>query len=36
MLDTKGTVKIKFNVPITSATKLKKHKVRNGLIQTYF
>ena len=28
-LDTKSVVKIKYHVPITSATKLKKHKVRN-------
>ena len=28
--------KINYHVPITSATKLKKHKVRNELIQTFF
>ena len=35
-LDTKSVVQINYNVPITSGTKLKKVKVRNELIQTYF
>ena len=35
-LDPKSVVKINYNVPITSGTKLKKHKVRNELIWTYF
>ena len=35
-LDSKSVVKINYDVPITSATKLKRHKVQNWLIQTYF
>ena len=35
-LDPKSVVKINCHVPIRSATKLKKHKVRNELIPTYF
>ena len=35
-LDTKSVVKINYHVLITSATKLKKHKVWNELIQTGF
>ena len=34
-LDTNSAVKINYGVPIKSATKLKKHKVGNGLIQTF-
>ena len=36
MLDSKGVVKINCDIPIISTTKLKKQKVRIGLIQTYF
>ena len=35
-LHTKRVVKINYDVPITSLTKLKKHKVRYESIQTYF
>ena len=35
-LDSKSVVKINYDVPITSAAKLKRHKVQNWLIQTYF
>ena len=35
MLGTRSIVKINYDFPIASATKLKKHKVRNRLIQTY-
>ena len=35
-LDTKNVVKLNYDVSITSATKLKKHKVRNELISIYF
>ena len=34
--DTKRVVKINQDVTMTSATKLKMHKIRNELIQTYF
>ena len=36
LLDIKGAVKRNYDVPITSTTKLKKHKVRDKSIQTYF
>ena len=35
-LDTKNVVKINYDVPAKSATKLKKYKVRNELIPTLF
>ena len=35
-LDAKSVVKTNYEVPTTSATKLKKQKVRNELIPTYF
>ena len=35
-LDTKIVVKINYDVPLASTTKLKKNKVWNELIQTYF
>ena len=36
LLDTKGAVKRNYDVPITSTSKRKKHKVRDKSIQTYF